>query len=249
MPRTFAPPGVDGRYVFSSDVFRTARAILRRSTSLDSRQARLLRVLLGSVLVANSNVTINGKGRRYRKNWDGRRRTGNYLIESLDAAVATAAAELIKFAGLPKGSHALHCADARTALTKVSVADVAIFSPPYPNSFDYTDVYNLELWMLGHLRSPTHNSELRQQTFRSHVQTKWDMTSRIASSKRLSHVVRALTRKRAELWNRNIPEMIGFYFDDLCTIFNAAASSSGAPPLPPAYLMMPHVICEHGNTG
>jgi len=29
--------------------------------------------------------------------------------------------------------------------------DAAIFSPPYPNSFDYTDVYNLELWVLGYL--------------------------------------------------------------------------------------------------
>jgi DNA methylase len=153
MPRTFAPPGVEGRYVFSTDVFRTARAIVRRSQAMEPRQARLLRVLLGSVLVENSNVTINGKGRRYRGNWERRRRDGNDLIESLDLAVDNAVQDLIGFAGLPKGSHVVHCGDARQALARVSNADVAIFSPPYPNSFDYTDVYNLELWMLSYLIS------------------------------------------------------------------------------------------------
>ena len=105
------------------------------------------------------------------------------------------------------------------ALGQVTEADVAIFSPPYPNSFDYTDVYNLELWMLGYLGSSGHNSALRQKTFRSHVQIKWDATSQLASSKTLSRVVCALARRRADLWNRHIPEMIGFYFDDLCAIF------------------------------
>ncbi|MCG2670113.1 site-specific DNA-methyltransferase [Bradyrhizobium sp. GCM10023182] len=64
MPATLKEPGVSGKFVFSADVYSTARAILRRSNYLHEDQARLLRILLGSVLVANSNVTINGKGRR-----------------------------------------------------------------------------------------------------------------------------------------------------------------------------------------
>ena len=96
MPPTLNEPGVDGKFVFSSDVYRTARAIIRRSKSMDEDQARLLRVLLGSILVANSNVTINGKGRRYRSDWSRTRKSGLDLIESLDEAVDEAAADLTR---------------------------------------------------------------------------------------------------------------------------------------------------------
>lgn len=219
MPPTLKEPGINGKFVFAADVYRTARAILRRSQYLEPDQARLLRVLLGSVLVANSNVTINGKGRRYRRGTDQAERTGLDLIESLDELVDLVTADITKFAGLPKGFHRVIQGDARSELRRVKQADVAIFSPPYPNSFDYTDVYNLELWMLGYLRESGHNTALRRRTFRSHVQIKWTSTAPLARSKQLASVIRALERKRGELWNRNIPEMVQFYFDDLCMIF------------------------------
>jgi hypothetical protein len=219
MPATLREPGIGGKFVFSADVYSTTRAILRRAQYLDSDHARLLRVLLGSVLVENSNVTINGKGRRYRKSARKIRRSGSDLIHSLDEAVDTAAADLTKFSGMPRGRHLVIHGDSRTALKRVKYADVAIFSPPYPNSFDYTDVYNLELWMLGYLRASAHNTTLRRKTFRSHVQIKWTSAAPIAVSKQLTSVVRALERKRGELWNRNIPEMVQYYFDDLSVIF------------------------------
>lgn len=87
MPATLREPGTNGKFVFSADVYRTVRAILRRSRSMDANHARLLRVLLGSVLVVNSNVIINGKGRRYRRDAARLRFTGADLIESLDEAV------------------------------------------------------------------------------------------------------------------------------------------------------------------
>lgn len=219
MPATMMEPGLKGRFVFAADTYATVRAILRSSAGLEPEQSRLLRVLLGSVLVANSNVTINGKGRRYRRGWEGRRRTAADLIASLDDAVDMAAADLTLYAGLPRGRHVVHRGDARIALANVAQADVAIFSPPYPNSFDYTDVYNLELWMLGYLRSGPDNRALRHQTLRSHVQMKWRDTQRLAASDVLEGTLDDLRRARTDLWNPHIPEMIGFYFDDLATIF------------------------------
>jgi DNA modification methylase len=219
MPPTLSAPGVNGRYVFSNDVFSTVRAIVRASKQLESTQQRLLRVLLGGVLVENSNVTINGKGRRYRRGWEKRSKSGADLTNSLDAAVDMAITDLTDFAGLPRGEHEIHRGDARRALANVSDADVAIFSPPYPNSFDYTDVYNLELWMLGYLSSAPDNKALRTKTLRSHVQTKWETMPRYAKSAALSEVFNSLSSKRSDLWNQNIPEMILFYFEDLLTIF------------------------------
>lgn len=223
MPVTLTEPGLKDRYVFPADVYQTVRAIGRMSSSLQPDQARLLRVLLGSVLVPNSNVVINGKGRRYRRAWQSKEKSTADLIASLDAAVDMAAADLTKFSGLPRGKHRVHRGDARTALTQVEQADVAIFSPPYPNSFDYTDVYNLELWMLGYLNSAPDNRALRHRTLRSHVQMKWQPTARLAASPTLEAVVELLRAARSELWNPNIPEMVGFYFDDLCRVFQQLA--------------------------
>lgn len=219
MPPTLSEPGVNGRFVFACDVYATIRAIVRASDGLPPEYARLLRVLLGTVLVANSNVTINGKGRRYRRGWQARQRSASDLITSLDESVDRAAADLTLYSGLCQGRHVVHRGDARNALAHVKHADVAIFSPPYPNSFDYTDVYNLELWMLGYLKSSPDNRALRHQTLRSHVQMKWQETQPIALSETLHETLDALRRVRADLWNPHIPEMIGFYFDDLAVIF------------------------------
>lgn len=219
MPPTMTEPGVKGRFVFAADVYATVRAILRVSATLPPDEARLIKVLLGAVLVPNSNVTINGKGRRYRSGWETRERSAADLIASLDAAIDMAAADLALYSGLRRGRHIVKRGDARGTLARIEQADVAIFSPPYPNSFDYTDVYNLELWMLGYLKSGQDNRALRHQTLRSHVQMKWQATQRVAASEVLEETLDALRRARTDLWNIHIPEMIGYYFDDLTMIF------------------------------
>lgn len=219
MPKTLVEPGVADRFVFTREIYGTCRAIVRLSRAMPPADARLLRVLVGSVLVENSNVTINGKGRRYRSNWSNRKRTPSDLIKSLDEKVDIAVDDLSRYSGLALGSHTIHRGDARRVLASARRADVAIFSPPYPNSFDYTDVYNLELWMLGYLGSTADNRTLRQSTLRSHVQTKWTFTSGGTQSASLATTIRELESKRSELWNRNIPEMVECYFQDLNTVF------------------------------
>jgi hypothetical protein len=103
--------------------------------------------------------------------------------------------------------------DARELVKQPTAADVAIFSPPYPNSFDYTDVYNIELWALGYLRESAENTKLRNATLRSHVQIKRDMTTGALTPM----IAEAVERLRAapDLWNRAIPDMVGAYFADL----------------------------------
>ena len=219
-PPTFCEPGRSGRYIFSKDVFALARSILRHSKTLNPDQARLLRVLLGSVLVDNSNVRISGKGRRYRDNWEARRKTPDDLMNALLQAAKHAAEDLERYAGLPKGSHRVMHGDARRGLSRVQTADMALFSPPYPNSFDYTDVYNVELWMLDYLTDGAANRRLRQSTLRSHVQTNWELIEPASiDSRSLKRAIRDLQLHRDSLWNRNIPNMIVAYFADMKAIF------------------------------
>ncbi len=46
--------------------------------------------------------------------------------------------------------------------------DVVLFSPPYLNNIDYTEVYKIEQWLLGFLKSSTEMVAQRKRTFRSH---------------------------------------------------------------------------------
>jgi DNA modification methylase len=46
--------------------------------------------------------------------------------------------------------------------------DLVLTSPPYPNNIDYSEVYKLELWMLGFITHATDFLSLRRHTFRSH---------------------------------------------------------------------------------
>ncbi len=46
--------------------------------------------------------------------------------------------------------------------------DMVLTSPPYPNNIDYSEVYKLELWLLGFITDSTDFLKLRKATFRSH---------------------------------------------------------------------------------
>ena len=109
--------------------------------------------------------------------------------------------------------------DAREVVADAGPTEFALFSPPYPNSFDYTDVYNVELWMLGYLRDKAGNRSLREGTLRSHVQIKRAYSSRAASAL-LDETVGKLVDRRRALWDADIPEMVSAYFCDLATVMD-----------------------------
>jgi SAM-dependent methyltransferase len=46
--------------------------------------------------------------------------------------------------------------------------DLILTSPPYPNNIDYSEVYKLELWLLGFVGDSNSFYKLRRSTFRSH---------------------------------------------------------------------------------
>jgi DNA modification methylase len=52
--------------------------------------------------------------------------------------------------------------------------DLILFSPPYPNNIDYTEVYKTELWALGKISTPEAFRAQRLRTVRSHPSVKFD---------------------------------------------------------------------------
>jgi hypothetical protein len=218
-PETLVEPGGNGRWIFSRDA---AERILALRTAIDSLPTdvhrSVLRVALGSVLVGHSNVVVNGKGRKYRLGWMDRQKSGRLIDAAFRDAFLTIYTDLSRFAERPMQDYSLHRGDSRQCIDETEPVDIMIFSPPYPNSFDYTDIYNLELWMLGYLRSRKDNTALRNQTVRSHVQIKRDFGTADLDSAELRRVYRALWRRRSELWDHDIAHMVCAYFGDMSTI-------------------------------
>lgn len=64
--------------------------------------------------------------------------------------------------------------DARDASLGASAStDLVLFSPPYPNNIDYTEVYKLENWLLGFIDSAEEFTAQRRRTLRSHPSIKF----------------------------------------------------------------------------
>lgn len=218
-PPTLFEPGLNGRYVFHRSVAERLAGYRYSIESLENVEtARLFRVLLGSVAMSVSNVVVSGKGRRYRQGWQNRRSDPDCIDRLFTKAVSEAIGDICRFTDRAETTYRIIRGDARELIDNVESIDLAVFSPPYPNSFDYTDVYNVELWTLGYLDGPEANRELRNSTLSSHVQLLRDFPPAPRASPRLECTMNDLAKSRRHLWNRHIPEMVGGYFADMLRV-------------------------------
>ena len=218
-PSTFVEPGRDGRFVFSRAVACRILAYRKAIERVqDEHIRRLFRVVLASTAIPASNVVVSGKGRRYRRGWWKRESDPTLVDKLFRRGVVEALHDLRRFASRRCLQYAVLRGDARVLAGSIGVHDLAVFSPPYPNSFDYTDVYNVELWSMGYISDGAANRRLREATMRSHVQLLRDFHAGTVPSATLRTIVEALREVRGDLWNRNIPEMIGAYAADLAVV-------------------------------
>ena len=219
LPETFVEPGVNSRWLFNREVAERILSILLAIASLSSEaHRRLFKVLLGRTLVPLSNAIVNGKGRRYRRSWDKNTKSRGQVDLMFTDAASDAIREIRLRERRKSTVYNLIRGDCRQALKDLESSDLAVFSPPYPNSFDYTDVYNIELWMLGYLRHRKDNSVLRLNTLSSHVQINRDFAPPPAGSQQLDDAIGSLNLIAQQLWNRNIPLMLGAYFAEMSEI-------------------------------
>lgn len=215
LPATFIEPGVDTRWLFGTEVAARLGALLCAIDDLDDHDhRRFFRTIVGGLLIDVSNVVVNGKGRRYRRNWQARDIPARRVSEEFASRATAAIADVHRFARRAWPPATVADGDARSDIPN-GLHDLAVFSPPYPNSFDYTDVYNVELWMLGYLADGDDNRALRQSTLTSHVQLHRHYGTPPTESPLLNGTLSKLQAARHELWSPWIPEMVGAYFGDL----------------------------------
>lgn len=104
-----------------------------------------------------------------------------------------------------------------TALEKhipAETVDLALFSPPYANCFDYTKIYYLELWFGGFVNSAADQKDIRMKSLRSHCHATWQDRYTDFNLPELNEQIIPLLRQQ-KLWTNRIPDMLNGYFADM----------------------------------
>lgn len=101
-----------------------------------------------------------------------------------------------------------------------------ITSPPYPNCFDYTSIFKVELWMGDFVQNYPDMNALRHRSIRSHANARLSAT-RLQGATSTRHVAldeptivdRLIAlMDESTLWDKSIPKVVRGYFEDMETV-------------------------------
>lgn len=146
--------------------------LLRLSSSISKAEVEgahplevaLARLCLGSSVEPVSNLRRDGRTLRFSP-----KKSRPAPVDAFRARIANVVADLpdskIPVAGRVFLGDGRHCAaiDGR-----FDGFDLVLFSPPYPNNIDYTEVYKLENWLLGFISDGQEFRRQRENTVYSH---------------------------------------------------------------------------------
>jgi DNA modification methylase len=93
--------------------------------------------------------------------------------------------------------------------------DLAIFSPPYANCFDYYEVYKMELWIGEFVDSYESLRKLRKEALTSNLNANLHQKITPKYPCELLEKIVAELRNSAQLWDKKIPTMLELYFAEM----------------------------------
>jgi len=213
---TFTESATSSNWLFNLDVIRAFESGWKSTIGLDQPVRDLLRLCLISAAMDVCNAIKDGKCLRYRKNWKESLFTSNDFISQLERHIAIIAEDL---ANCPiNGEYEIRNLDSRlldAATFQEKRFKLCVTSPPYLNSFDYTDIYRPELFLGRFIKTPDDLAQLRLKTLRSHVQVNWPAPEEMEQNYLFDQTMSAINERSERLWNDRIPEMIHAYFEDI----------------------------------
>lgn len=209
------------KWLFAPMVLQAILALRYCISKTPSIYNALMLTILASILPDIGNTIKDGKCVRYKKDWQQNRNTRNSVYEDFFERCQSFREDINYLVAHNKFSNRDYCRlgsslDELSHLPENAV-DLVITSPPYLNSFDYTDVYMPELWALGFVNSYEDVRNIRTKTLRSHVQVKWLDDSQPLNGK-IKPIVDQILEGNEQIWNSNIPNMITGYFSDMSNV-------------------------------
>ena len=214
---TFSDGGSASKWLFNREVLRVFEGGWRATTSVYPPVRDLLRLGLIGAAMDVCNASKDGKCLRYRRDWRDLAFDDVSFTHAFERRVQEIVEDL-ESAPLKKTDTSIMTADARHDLQKHMGSrrfKLCVTSPPYLNSFDYTDVYRPELFLGRFVKSMAELRELRLRTLRSHTQIKWDDPKEEEFGPHFSPVLQEIKNQKESLWNPRIPKMIRAYFEDM----------------------------------
>jgi len=118
--------------------------------------------------------------------------------------------------GIPEPKIFEHNSLEMERFVKPNTVKGVIFSPPYANCFDYTEIYKVELWFGGFVNDYSDLKTLRNLGIRSHLN---GYNGESSSKALLIDELGLLTEEleNTSLWDKRIPSMVKGYFSDMFT--------------------------------
>lgn len=195
-----------------------------RTRNPDLKQILQLALIISAM--QNCNATRDGKCLRYRNNWQDNVYDKQTFLSSLQANMSLMI-EDIEQCPIFKQPKIL-TGDARTILLNKDVEKfkLCITSPPYLNTFDYTDIYRPELFLGQFIANGEQLYDLRLRTIRSHIQAKWNEPSISDFGNLYKNSMEYIIQHENELMHKRIPAMIQAYFEDMLNILKLLRSKA-----------------------
>jgi DNA modification methylase len=225
---TFSKTNELDKWLFNNSILNSFEAGWQLSSSIASYHIRkLVRLALISSAMQNCNATRDGKCLRYRENWDKNKFDKYSFIEALELSLKNIETDIQE---KPISEKAIiingDCRNILKSTNKFKKFKLCITSPPYLNTFDYTDIYRPELFLGKFINDADGLYKLRLETVRSHVQAKWKEPTQndfgLLYDKTMTHI----NANKENLMHKNIPMMIQAYFEDMLNILKLLKSKA-----------------------
>ncbi|QYK54335.1 MAG: hypothetical protein KF824_05405 [Fimbriimonadaceae bacterium] len=226
---TFSSKSGRDKWLFPLKPLRAVMSGLASLEGNSSAESDLMKVALLGAVMDCCNAFKDGKCLRYKRNWAENESTRADFFDFLDHRV-----QMIKHDLSTDTLDASDCSivegDVRAQIKGLESQpfDLVLTSPPYLNSFDYSDVYRPELFLGGFVKNNDELMKLRLKTLRSHVQAKWEDPQESMFGHLYSDAFSAVTSRESSLWDRRLPLMIRAYFEDMSNLLTAVRAKSSS---------------------
>jgi hypothetical protein len=211
---TFSEKGKKPKWLFNSSVLNAFETYMNYGKSLSQQLSPIFKLAMIGAAMDNCNAVKDGKCLKYRRNWDSTGFNKKSFLFSLEQRLDNIEEDL-KISIVEKAK-IINC-DSRVFLNskKIPLFKLCLTSPPYLNSFDYTDIYRPELFLGEFIRTNDDLRNLRFKTLRSHVEIKLQKVKNSNFGLIYQEVFRKIEIQKDLFWDKQIPLMIEAYFEDM----------------------------------
>lgn len=207
------------KWLFNKEVLNIYETCFTQISNICNNDLKdVFKLAMISSVIENCNAKRDGKCFRYRKGWEKNKFNEDSFRTSLEANLNKIREDILNVP-IDKQTNIIN-GDCRNILksNNLNSFKLCVTSPPYLNTFDYTDIYRPELFLGKFIGSAKELYDLRLKTVRSHIQAKWEKPELNSFGLLYKKSIEHINDNTDKLMHKNIPLMIQAYFEDMFNI-------------------------------